>query len=176
MTCTIRSTTSPGFGLIWPNCALGPREDTAMATDTFRAGFVRKPVNGGVAIVAYAGVFLGYTIIFVISLFTVGFLEIRQANMSDFNALIAVLEERDGYADGHLDDPLKRVQAEREFAYWASVNLDCRDSSSATDVKQIGRVTEAGDAKASTTSPETCAQIKEALRQHASELSVTEGE
>jgi len=105
------------------------------------AGFVRKPVNGGVAIVAYAGVFLGYTIIFVISLFTVGFLEIRQANMSDFNALIAVLEERDGYADGHLDDPLKRVQAEREFAYWASVNLDCRDSSSATDVKQIGRVT-----------------------------------
>ena len=147
-----------------------------MATATFHAGFVRKPVNGGVAIVAYAGVFLGYTIIFVISLFTVGFLEIRQANMSDFNALIAVLEERDGYADGHLDDPLKRVQAEREFAYWASVNLDCRDSSSATDVKQIGRATEAGDAKASTTSPETCAQIKEALRQHASELSVTEGE
>ena len=94
-----------------------------MATDTFHAGFVRKPANGGLAIVAYAGVFLGYTIIFVISLLTVGFLEIRQANMSDFNALIAVLEERDGYADGHLDDPLKRVQAEREFAYWASARV-----------------------------------------------------
>jgi hypothetical protein len=147
-----------------------------MATDTFQAEFVRKPANGGLAMIAYIGIFVGYTIIFVISLFTVGFLEIRQANMGDFNALIAVLEERDGYADGHLNDPLKRAQAERDFAYWASANLHCRDSSVAANVKKLGRAMETGDPRTSTTDPETCAQIKEALRLHANELSVTEGE
>jgi hypothetical protein len=147
-----------------------------MATDAFQAEFVRKPANGGLAIIAYTGVFAGYTVIFVISLLTVGFLEIRQANMGDFNALIAVLEERDGYADGHLSDPLKRAQAERDFAYWASANLDCRDSSGATNVKKLGRATQADDSRTSTTNPETCAQIKEALRRHANELSVTEAE
>ncbi len=61
--------------------------------------------------IKYACVFTGYLVIFIISFMTVGFLEIRQANMEDFNALIAVLEQRDRYADNHLDKDLKELRA-----------------------------------------------------------------
>ena len=74
--------------------------------------FDRVPTMGmsrlvsGLNFVKYAAVFAGYFVIFIIAFMTVGFLEIRQANMEDFNALIAVLEQRDGYADSHLDKAL----------------------------------------------------------------------
>ena len=126
--------------------------------------------------IGYASVFAGYLIIFMVSLLTVGFLEIRQANMADFNSLIAVLEERDGYADGHLDDPLKRVKDEHDFAYQASVDLVCADSAGATVITGNQRSTEAGDPRASKTNPKTCAETKQLLLQHANELSLTERE
>ena len=107
---------------------------------------------------------------------TIGFLEIRQANMADFNSLIAVLEERDGYADGHLDDPLKRVEAEHDFTYQASVDLVCPESAGAPVITGNQRTAEAGDPKASKTNPKTCAEMKQALLQHANELSLTERE
>src|SRR5882762_2196459 len=79
-----------------------------MTADAFRTGFGPKTFDDVLAtgklrlasiltFIGYVGVFVGYIIIFTVSLLTVGFLEIRQANMSDFNALIAVLEQRDGY-------------------------------------------------------------------------------
>src|SRR6266436_4009164 len=114
-----------------------------MTTDAFRPEFETKAFDDALAagklkvgsiltFIGYVGVFVGYLTIFLISLLTVGFLEIRQANMADFNSLIAMLEERDGYADGHLDDPLKQVQAEHDFTYQASVDLVCPDSAGAT--------------------------------------------
>src|SRR5258708_17927437 len=122
-----------------------------MTTDDFGAGFDPKTLDDVLAtgklrlasiltFIGYVGVFVGYIIIFMVSLLTVGFLEIRQANMADFNSLIAVLEERDGYADGHLDDPLKRVQAEHEFTYQASVDLVCPESARTTMITGNQRI------------------------------------
>jgi hypothetical protein len=78
-----------------------------MTSDAFRTEFNANTFDGLFAagrwklasiatFIGYVGVFIGYLTIFLISLLTVGFLEIRQANMTDFNALIAVLEQRDG--------------------------------------------------------------------------------
>ena len=158
-----------------------------MTTDAFRGEFAPNAFDGVLAtgkfrfgsiltFIGYAGVFVGYIIIFMVSLFTVGFLEIRQANMADFNSLIAVLEERDGYADGHLDDPLKRVQAEHDFTYQASVDLVCPDSPGTTVIAGNQATRETGDPKASKTTPKTCAEMKQALLQHANELALTERE
>ena len=158
-----------------------------MTTDAFRGEFAPNAFDGVLAagklrfgsiltFIGYAGVFVGYIIIFMVSLLTVGFLEIRQANMADFNSLIAVLEERDGYADGHLDDPLKRVQAEHDFTHQASVDLVCPESTGTTVITGNQHIAEAGDPKASKTNPKTCAEMKQALLQHANELSLTERE
>jgi len=158
-----------------------------MTAATFRPEFdpmtLNTALNSGklklasvLTFIGYASVFAGYLIIFMVSLLTVGFLEIRQANMADFNSLIAVLEERDGYADGHLDDPLKRVKDEHDFAYQASVDLVCADSAGATVITGNQRSTEAGDPRASKTNPKTCAETKQLLLQHANELSLTERE
>ena len=94
-----------------------------MTADTFQPSFAPKlfdriPAMGMPRLVSildfvkYAAVFAAYIAIFVVSFMTVGFLEIRQANMQDFNALIAVLEQRDGYADSHLDKALERLRQE----------------------------------------------------------------
>src|SRR6266478_9056437 len=94
-----------------------------MTADTFQSGFAPKAFGGVPAIgmsrlisaafhfFGYALVFVGYFFVFLISFMTVGFLEIRQANMEDFNALIAVLEQRDRYADNHLDADLEGLRA-----------------------------------------------------------------
>jgi hypothetical protein len=158
-----------------------------MTTDTFRGEFAPNTFGGVLAtgklkvssiltFIEYAGVFVGYIVIFTVSLLTVGFLEIRQANMADFNSLIAVLEERDGYADGHLDNPLKQVEAERDFTHRASVDLACPESAGAAVITGNQRTAEAGDPKASKTNPKTCAEMKQLLLLHANELAVTERE
>ena len=88
-----------------------------MTADTFHPSFAPKifdriPAMGMPRLVSildfvkYAAVFAAYIAIFVVSFMTVGFLEIRQANMADFNSLIAMLEQRDGYADDHLKKAL----------------------------------------------------------------------
>ena len=159
-----------------------------MTTDAFRTGFDPKTFDDVLdtgklrlasilTFIGYAGVFVGYIIIFMTSLLTVGFLEIRQANMRDFDALIAVLDQRDRY---HLDDHLKKTLdefgAKREaYRSWID-SLDCVKISGATAVTESGRATEAGILQASSTNPKTCAEIKETLQRHANELSLTEEE
>jgi hypothetical protein len=158
-----------------------------MTTDAFRPEFVSKTFDGVFAIgklrfasiltfLGYAGVFVGYTVIFMTSLLTVGFLEIRQANMADFNALIAVLEQRDGYKDGHLDAALAGVR-DQQGAYRSWIgSLACFDVAGATVVTEPGQAGEMGNSQASAASPKTCAEIKQALQRHANELSLTEDE
>src|SRR5262249_48973710 len=101
-----------------------------------------------------------------ISLLTVGFLEIRQANMGDFNSLIAVLEQRDGYDEAHLANALDRVRNVRDvYRSWIA-QLDCTDIAPAA-------ATAAGETD---TKPKTCAEIKETLQQHANQMALTEDE
>ena len=49
------------------------------------------------------GVFILYAFLFVFTLVMLGFIEIRQANMSTFNSLIATLEQRDAYRFAQQD-------------------------------------------------------------------------
>ena len=159
-----------------------------MTSDTFRPEFDPKTLNGALTagklkqtsiltFIGYAGVFVGYLVIFIVSLLTVGFLEIRQANMTDFNALIAVLDQRDRYnKDHHLEKTLDDFSAQRE-AYRAWIDsLACADIAATTVVTGNGRAGEPGNPQASSTNPKTCAEIKETLQRHATELSLTEDE
>jgi hypothetical protein len=157
-----------------------------MTSDAFRPEFRTETLEGVLAagksrvgpfltFIGYAGVFLGYTTIFLISLFTVGFLEIRQANMTDFNALIAVLEQRDAYEDHRLDAALARFAKERDaHRVWID-SLVCYDIAAATAGTENGRAGEPGNhPEGSSANTKTCAEIKATLQRHANELSLTE--
>ncbi len=138
-----------------------------MTADTFQPGFAPKAFGGVPAIgmsilipalnfIKYACVFTGYLVIFIISFMTVGFLEIRQANMEDFNALIAVLEQRDRYADNHLDADLEGLRAKiDQYRFEIIGSFSCPDG-------------------ASNANSQTCAEATEAVRQHYIALSVAE--
>jgi len=128
-----------------------------MTSDTFRPEFDPKTLNGALTagklnetsiltFIGYTGVFVGYMIIFMASLLTVGFLEIRQANMTDFNALIAVLDQRDRYnKDHHLEKTLDDFSAQREaYRSWIG-SLACADIAATTVVTGNGRATEPGN-------------------------------
>jgi len=157
-----------------------------MTTDTFQPEFTPKIFDAVLApgklkfgailtFIGYAGVFVGYLMIFMVSLLTVGFLEIRQANMNDFNALIAVLDQRDRYNENHhLEKALDEFSAQRQsYRSWIN-SLDCAEISGMTAVTESGRPAEAGSPEASSTHPKTCDEIKQTLREHANELSLTE--
>src|SRR6267142_2010281 len=158
-----------------------------MTTDAFRPEFETKAFDDALAagklkvgsiltFIGYVGVFVGYLTIFLISLLTVGFLEIRQANMADFNALIAVLEQRDGYADDHLKKALASLKAEQD-AYRSRIDsLVCYDIAGATVVMDNARAAEFANAQATSTNAKTCAEIKQTLQRHANELALTEDE
>src|SRR4051812_33066442 len=102
---------------------------------------------------------------------TVGFLEIRQANMGDFNALIAVLEQRDGYADRHLDKELERLRGEIRSYGSMIESFTCPDG--ANSIKSASDRSN-GDQGASNANSKTCAEAKEAARQLYIELSLAE--
>jgi hypothetical protein len=155
-----------------------------MTADTFQPSFAPKifdriPGIGMPRLVSalnfmkYASVFIGYLAIFIISFMTIGFLEIRQANMGDFNALIAVLEQRDGYADRHLDKELEWLRGEIR-SYGSTIeSFACPDGAGPTSVKPAPDRPN-GDQGASNANPKTCAEAKEAARQHYIELSLAE--
>jgi len=159
-----------------------------MTTDAIRPEFAPKTFDGILAtgklrfgsiltFIGYAGVFVGYMIIFIISLLTVGFLEIRQANMSDFNALIAVLEQRDGYNDRpRLAAALDRVHKERQDYQSRIASLDtlCFNIAGTAVLMENGRPVELGALDVSGAKPKTCDQMRETLQRHANELSLTE--
>src|SRR6266481_386844 len=116
-----------------------------MTSDAFRPEFDTKAFDGARAagklkfasiltFIGYVGVFVGYLTIFLISLLTVGFLEIRQDNMADFNALTAVLKQRDGYADDHVKKALASLRAEQDSYRSRSDSLVCYDIGGATVV------------------------------------------
>ena len=144
-----------------------------MTADTFQSGFAPKifdriPSMGmsrlipALNFIKYAFVFTGYLVIFIISFMTVGFLEIRQANMEDFNALIAVLEQRDGYADRHVDNDL--VQLRTEIGSYGLM----------LDTFACPEGTSPNPQAASNANLKTCAEAKEAARQHYIELALAE--
>jgi len=158
-----------------------------MTSATFRPEFDTKTFDAAFAasklklasiftFIGYLSVFAGYLTIFSVCLITVGFLEIRQANMNDFNGLIAVLEQRDGYKDPHLDEALANVHQELSgYRSWIASPV-CYDIGGSAGVPKNKDVTESGAQEASNALPKTCAAITETLKQHANQLSLTEDE
>ena len=125
---------------------------------------------------AYVGVFVGYTTIFLVSLLTVGFLEIRQANMSDFNALIAVLEQRDRYADNHLEKAADEVGKDLDaYRSWIASPV-CFNVAGTTATSERGGAAPTGGLDGAAADPKTCAELTQALELHANQLSSTEEE
>ena len=104
---------------------------------------------------------------------TIGFLEIRQANMENFNALIAVLEQRDGYADHHLDYEIERLRNEIDSYALRIGSFACPEGASPNPGKPASDKPN-GDQAASSANSKTCAEAKEAARQHYIELSLAE--
>ncbi len=150
-----------------------PEIDFKTLSVAFTNGRLR--LNSIFTFIEYVGIFVGYAIIFIVSLLTIGFLEIRQANMGDFNALIAVLDQRDRYKDNHLDKALERLRTERDaYSLWVT-SLVCSDSTDKNVVK-LALEKQNGDPDTSNTNSKTCAEIKESIRRHAKELSLTEDE
>jgi hypothetical protein len=155
-----------------------------MTSDAFRPGFDRKPFSDVLAtaklrlvsiltFIGYSGFFVGYAVIFLISLFNLGFLEIRQANIGDFNALVAVVEQRDRAAGGQ-QVALHQVRAQRDaYRSWIA-SFDCFEITGTTAATEGGRATESGASGRSNTNTPTCAEIKEKLQQHANQLALTE--
>ncbi|GGF03662.1 hypothetical protein GCM10011611_06410 [Aliidongia dinghuensis] len=123
-----------------------------------------------------AAILIGYAAIFSVSLLTVGFLEIRQANMVDFNALIAVLDQRDRYKDDHLQDALKRAELESAGYPSRIATFNCTDSPSAAIVVASALATSpvSADPEEAGAKPKSCAEIRDTLLSHAHELSLTE--
>jgi hypothetical protein len=192
---TLRDLLYYGFGLIWPNRgpASQPEGDITMTTDAFRAEFAPKTFDGVFTIsnlrfasvltfIGYAGVFVGYIIIFSISLLTVGFLEIRQANMGNFNALIAVLEQRDGYfeKDGRVKKAamvaLDTLKAQRADYQSLIDSFHCPQNTGSAAVPDNAQPAELAGSEAVSTKPKTCDEIKHTMQRHADELAETEAD
>jgi hypothetical protein len=150
-----------------------------MTTDAFRTGFDPKTFDGVfptgklrlasiLTFIEYTGVFVGYIVIFIISLLTVGFLEIRQGNMTDFNSLIAALEQRDRYRGDYLDNQMDLLRKRHDEYLRHIDSLVCYDISGATVVTENGHADELANSES------TCAAIKETLQRRANELELTE--
>jgi len=164
--------------------SFGKPREAIMTADTFQPSLAPRMFDrlSGIGMprlasvfnfVKYTSVFVGYSAIFLISFMTVGFLEIRQSNMGDFNALIAVLEQRDGYADDHLHKQLGQLRADI-LSYGSAIeSFACPDSASPTAIKAAADRTN-GDQGTSEANAKTCAEAKEAARQHYIELSLAE--
>ena len=139
-------------------------------------GNARSRLGPVISFVAYAGVFLGYSTIFLVSLLTVGFLEIRQANMNDFNALIAVLEQRDRYADHHLAQTIEDVSAELAAYRSLIASPVCFDIAGTAAATASGGSPRSGGVDGAGSEPKTCAELMQEMQQHANQLSSTEDE
>jgi hypothetical protein len=164
-----------------------------MTTDALRSEFEPKKFDGVLGVsklqygsiltfIGYVSVFVGYMVIFIISLLTIGFLEIRQANMNNFNALIAVLEQRDGYfeKDGRVKEAamvaLNTLKAQRADYQSLIDSFHCPQNTGSTAVTDNAQVAELAGSEAASTKPKTCGEIKQTMQRHADELAETEAE
>jgi hypothetical protein len=85
-------------------------------------------------------IFVLYALLFLVTLMTVGFIEIRQANMVTFDSLIATLEQRDAYntIPSPFEPLLSKVRLERAEYKKLIADLDCPNQIDATKPQQNG--------------------------------------
>jgi hypothetical protein len=76
-------------------------------------------------VIRYAAMGVCYLAIFVPALATLGLVEIRQAHLKDFDALIAMLEQRDRYDGPYFDRILSELTKQREQLQSLAATLSC---------------------------------------------------
>lgn len=126
--------------------------------------------------------YVGYFIMIVVYIFTfglafltLGLIEIRQANLSDFNGLIATLDERDRYTDDYFDRILNSIASDRAaYERWMK-SLTCSDlvgAAPASNKPSSG--VPSTDPSGQSPPPQTCAEIKVMVNNHLNALSLLE--
>jgi hypothetical protein len=149
--------------------------ETAVTAD--RRNFSFSATRAAVA-VGYAGAVALYFAIFAIALVTLGLVLIRQANMVNFNDLIATLEQRDRIRTG-LPEVLQRIREQHE-AYDQALarSADCFEAAAFTPAEALGQdpampVEPVADRTASSP-PKDCGALRNMKGTHANDLRLTE--
>ena len=148
--------------------------ETAVTAD--RRNFSFSATRAAVA-VGYAAAVAFYFAIFAIALVTLGLVLIRQANMVNFNDLIATLEQRDRVRTG-LPEVLQRIREQHEAYHQAIArSADCFEAA-AFSPEALGQdpaipVAPVADGIASLP-PKDCGALRNMIGTHANDLRLTE--
>jgi hypothetical protein len=121
--------------------------------------------------IGYTVVLAAYVSIFIVSIATLALIEIRRANLKDFDALIAILEQQERYfTNGHLErvltDLAKDINQYREL----SASLPCSDKAKGPLTGPTGTIQNAsripnGTSAGQITEPQSCEEVKAAADQ-----------
>lgn len=128
---------------------------------------------------SYIPIAVLYISVLVAAVQTLGLIEIRQANLTAFNSLIATLDQRDWYRNGYFDTLLSSIAADRtNYQRWAT-SFSCSDQPGRPPAKAhpISQVPEKrNDAREDghVAPPKTCAEIRATINDHLKALSLLE--
>jgi hypothetical protein len=128
-------------------------------------GYITKIFGYGIALAAYV-------VIFVVSIATLGLIEIRQANLKDSNALIAILEQQENYLNrGHLDQEVRDLAKNIDQYRGLDASSTCSDQEEMVLKGQPGSIstfvkTSNGDPAGPSAEPKSCAEAKAIANQH----------
>jgi hypothetical protein len=115
-------------------------------------------------------VFALYALLFLFTLVALGFIEIRQTNMTAFNSLIATLEQRDAYRRmlslGTFDALLTTIRSQHDDAQNLLKNLDCPKSESAAFDQTTTGASAIENAAGAAAVADGCSKLRNDLQQH----------
>lgn len=147
-----------------------PREDSS---PSIAAGLnlLNHTVSYITKMFGYSLVFSAYVIVFVVSIATLGLIEIRQANLTNSNALIAMLEQQEHYLTGKYFDHVLAGLDKDISQYKTLASLSCSDQADAVSAGQSGLIGAVGkipntDPTVQSAEPLFCAEIKARTNQH----------
>jgi hypothetical protein len=138
---------------------------TAVATFKQTFGHITK-------IFGYAAALAAYVSIFIVSIATLALIEIRQANLKDFDALIAILEQQERYfADGRFEQLLTGLAKDIDQYRQLDASLPCSDKPSGLLTGQTGLIetisqVPSGASTGQTIEPKSCTEVKTIANQH----------
>jgi|GEM_PF-1529146 hypothetical protein len=148
-----------------------PRRHDSPFSSTHLGNRLPHALEFGARLLGYGAAFVVYSAILIVAIGTLGLIEIRQANLENSNALIAMLEQRDRYGDGYFhqavsalvaetnryDEGLRRLVGHCPLQASAVENADHSGAASA-DAQPAA----AGDGAA----PQNCAQLQALVDRH----------
>jgi hypothetical protein len=154
-----------------------------MTADAFRhehsfssltAGFIvfKQTLGHITKMFGYAVVLAVYVSIFIVSIATLALIEIRQANLKDFDALIATLEQQERYfTNGRFEQVLTGLAKDIDQYRQLDASLPCSDKASGPLTGQTGAIGTIaqmpnGGSIEETTQPKSCAEVKTIADQH----------